>query len=263
MAMAAEGQTQVSGPPTWHPIHRYAYVTRPFEDVWTAVAGSPSMLLDESTGEGVKRLELRARLAGVHLARPVLVRVGGLVNRGDRAFLALAWWDQGQRNLFPVMEAVLELVPVDYRGWPITQIGLVGRYRPPFGAFGNAIDRVAGAQIVAESVTWFVEEVARRLAAALPAQEALEPPLGKETAPVDLEPWPHVFLPVDGLSHRVGGAAAARQRLASIPGVQHVEIDPIAAMAVVDYDPERCTPDDFVAVLDADADADTASVSPA
>jgi copper chaperone CopZ len=158
------------------------------------------------------------------------------------------------------MEAVLEQVPIDYRGCPITQIGLVGRYRPPFGAFGNAIDRAAGAQIVAESVTWFVEEVARRLEAALPAPEALEEALVEEAAAVDVElaPWPHVFLSVDGLSHRTGGAAAAREHLAAVPGVQHVEIDPIAAMALVDYDPERCTPDDFVAVLYADADADAA-----
>jgi len=261
MAMASEGHTQVSGAPTWHQIHRYAYVTRPFEDVWTAVAGNPSMLVDESVDGGVKRLQLHARVAGIDVARPVLVHVGGLVNRGDCAVLALTWWDQAWRNLFPMMEAVLELVPVDYRGWPITQVGLVGRYRPPFGEVGNAIDRVAGAQIVAESVAWFVGEVTRRLEAAVPAPEALEPPSGNEAAldDVDLAPWPHVFLPVDGLAHRAGGAAAVREHLAAVPGVQHVEIDPIAAMAVVDYDPERCTPDDFVAVLDAD-EAGTASV---
>jgi copper chaperone CopZ len=260
--MGAEGHTEESGPSTWHQIHRYAYVMRPYEDVWMSVAGSPSMLLDESAGDGLKRLQLHARLAGIDVARPVLVHVGGLVNRGDRAVLSLTWCDQGRRNLFPVMEAVLELVPVDYRGCPITQIGLVGRYRPPFGAFGNAIDRVAGSQIVAESVTWFVAGIARRLEAALPAPEAPEDPLGKEAAPLEIDlapPWPHVFLPVDGLSHRRGGAAAVREHLAAVSGVQHVEIDPIAAMAVVDYDPERCTPDDFVAVLDAD-DADTASV---
>jgi len=258
--MAARGHTQESGAPTWHQIHRYAYVARPFEEVWTAVAGTPSVLLDESADDGMMRSQLHARLAGLHLARPVLVRVGGFVNRGDRAVLALAWWDQGQRNLFPVMEAVLELVPVDYRGCPITQIGLIGRYHPPFGTLGNAIDRVAGAQIVAESVTWFVAEVVRRLEAALPAPEALEAALVEEIVPVDVDlaAWPHVFLPVEGLSHRIGGAAAAREHLAAVPGVHHVGIDPIAAMAVVDYDPERCNPDDFVAVLDADADADAA-----
>jgi len=218
------------------------------------------MLVDQSAGGGGKRLRLHARLAGIDVARPVLVDVGGLVNHGDRAVLGLTWWDQGRRNLFPVMEAVLELVPVDYRGWPVTQVGLVGRYRPPFGAFGNAIDCVAGAQIVAESVTWFVAEVARRLEAALPVPEALEAALVEEIVPVDVElaAWPHVFLPVEGLSHRIGGAAAAREHLAAVPGVHHVGIDPIAAMAVVDYDPERCNPDDFVAVLDADADADAA-----
>jgi copper chaperone CopZ len=260
--MGTEGHTLESGPSTWQQIHRYAYVTRPFEDVWTAVAASPSVLVDESTGDGLKRSQLHARLAGIDVTRPVLVHVGGLVNRGDRAVVAVTWWDEGRRNLFPVMEAVLEMVPVDYRGCPITQLGLVGRYRPPFGAFGNAIDRVAGSQVVAESVTWFVAEVARRLEATVPAPEGVEAPLIEATASVDddLAPWPHVFLPVDGLSHRTGGAAAARKHLAAVPGVQHVEIDPIAAMAVVDYDPGRCSPDDFVAVLEDDADADAASV---
>jgi hypothetical protein len=62
-----------------------------------------------------------------------------------------------------------------------------------------------------------------------------------------------VFLPVDGLACRSGGAVTTRRLLSSLPGVSAVELDPIAGIAAVDYDPERNTPEDLQNLLEADA----------
>jgi hypothetical protein len=62
-----------------------------------------------------------------------------------------------------------------------------------------------------------------------------------------------VFLPVDGLACRSGGAVTTRRLLSSLPGVSVVELDPIAGIAAVDYDPERNTPEDLRNLLEADA----------
>ena len=153
----------------WRQINHHVHVERAFEDVWPAIAADPALTLPDGVRNGgAGDLQLRVRLAGVEVSRPVTVHVGGVVVDDDRCRLALSWWDKGHRNLFPVLEAVLELAAADSDGRPNTRVGLVGRYRPPFGAFGSAVDLVAGAEIVAESVMRFVDGVARRIEAALP-----------------------------------------------------------------------------------------------
>jgi hypothetical protein len=239
--------------PGWRQIHRYAYIKRSYEDVWTAIAADHTRTVPGGVRcDGTGRLDLRVRLAGVEVTRPVTVRVGGLVVKDERSRLALSWWDKGHRNLFPVLEAVLELAPADFRGCRITQIGLVGRYRPPFGVFGSAVDRVAGFEIVAESVMKFVQDFAQRIEAGVPAVPA--PAAGDGPDDHDQTALGHrVFLPVDGLACRSGGAVTTRRLLSSLPGVSVVELDPIAGIAAVDYDPDRNTPEDLWNLLEADA----------
>lgn len=239
--------------PGWRQIHRYAYIKRPYEDVWTVIAADHTLTVPGGVRcDGTGRLDLRVRLAGVEVTRPVTVRVGGLVVKDERSRLALSWWDKGHRNLFPVLEAVLELAPADFRGCRITQIGLVGRYRPPFGVFGSAVDRVAGFEIVAESVMKFVQDFTQRIEAGVPAVPA--PAAGEGPDDHDQTALRHrVFLPVDGLACRSGGAVTTRRLLSSLPGVSAVELDPIAGIAAVDYDPERNTPEDLQNLLEADA----------
>ncbi len=101
----------------WHQIHRYAYVARPYDDVWAALAGDRTLALPDGIVDGgVPRLPLRVRLAGVEVTRPVIVTLGGLVVDGDRSRLSLSWFDKGRRNFFPVLEADLNLAPADFRG---------------------------------------------------------------------------------------------------------------------------------------------------
>jgi hypothetical protein len=227
----------------WHEIHRYAYSARRFDDLCPLLADGGARLFgaeDNSEGGG---FELRVSRAGVDVPRTVRVHVGGLIHLDHRAVVPLSWADFGHPRLFPVLKAVIELAPADYGRHSITQVGLLGRYRPPLGALGGAVDRIAGAEIVAESVTTFVADLAARFEAEL----ASVPASGDHEPSALEEGRRRIFLPVNGLCLRAGGAIDIRHRLALLPGVRTVEVDPLAAMALITYDPERCNVDDLAA----------------
>ena len=110
-------------------------VERPFEDVWARLAQSPAQILGrdgeaDGTGAGTA---LHARRAGVDVSRDVRLRFGGMVCDERRARLSPRWEDAHHPRLFPVFDAVLELAPLKSGRHQVTQIGVVGRYRPPFG----------------------------------------------------------------------------------------------------------------------------------
>jgi hypothetical protein len=239
----------------WREIHRYAYSARRFDDVWPLLADGGARLLGiEASSEG-GGFELRVNRAGIDVPRTVRVHVGGLVHLGDRALVPLSWADFGHPRLFPVLKAVIELAPADCGGHSITQVGLLGRYRPPLGALGEAVDRMAGGEIVAESVTTFVAGLAGRFDAELASTRDSMPAAAGDHEPHGVEDrCRRVFLPVSGIHLRAGGAIAIRLCLARFPGVRTVEVDPFAAMALVSYDPQRCNLDALAACAEDAAD---------
>lgn len=240
----------------WREIRHYAYVERPYEDVWPALAQAPERVLG---GDGTSPArpgvsELHVQRAGIDAFRTVRLRFGGLVCDEDRARLALHWEDARHPKLFPVLEAVLELAPLAAGRRHVTQVGLVGRYRPPFGAVGGVADRLAGEQFAAESVARFVEGVARRLedmVEAGPPDPEEEP---ADPGPVDTDPalLRRVLLPLERLEDRPGGAAGVRRYLAGKPGVVRAQVDAVAGIAEIVYDPELCHPGRILADLEDD-----------
>lgn len=226
----------------WRQICHYAYIERPFDEVWTLLARSPAEVLGaETETPGVPEASLHARRAGMEMSRDVRLRFGGLVCDEHRARLSLRWEDAHHPGLFPVLEAVVELAPLKGGRQQITQIGVVGHYRPPFGVIGAVADRLAGEAVAAESVSRFVEELARRLegliaepAAAGKDPRLIQPPVGPGLR--------RVFIPVDRLDDRPGGAACVGRYLESAPGVVRAEVHPLAGMAAIEFDPELCNP---------------------
>ncbi|HUG81330.1 MAG TPA: hypothetical protein VML01_06690, partial [Bryobacterales bacterium] len=67
-------------------------------------------------------------------------------------------------HLFPLMNAVLAVYPLTGTE---TQLDFQGLYQPPLGAFGKAVDAVAGHRIAEVSVHRFVNDVAEHLRKAL------------------------------------------------------------------------------------------------
>jgi len=149
----------------WRPIQRQVIVTRPFDDVWPVMAARPAGVLGaRPAGDDGPGLEVRVRRLGGDAERTVLLHLGGFVQLGDRAVLPLSWADFGQEDVFPVLNAVLELGSGDDPA--TTRVVLVGRYRPPLGAVGRTVDCPGGAEVVAESVTTFLTDLAGRLESA-------------------------------------------------------------------------------------------------
>ena len=240
--MANAGPREDHRPTGWREIRHYAYVERPFDDVWALLARSPAEVLGGgSEVSGTPETSLSVKRAGVEMSRDVRLRFGGFVCDQHRARLSLQWEDAHHPRLFPVLAAVLELAPLRGGRRQITQIGVVGRYRPPFGAIGGLADRLAGEDVAIDSVARFVEDLARRVEAVIP-----EPPVVEEDPAVSRPPADtrlrRVFMPVDQLDDWPGGAAGVGRYLDAAPGVVRAEVHPLAGMATIEFNPELCDP---------------------
>jgi len=231
-------------------IERYAYVERDYDDVWPWLAGHLSAIGDPLE-DGGRSVELRVAPGGMHLSRPVRLRVSGMVC-GDRvARAALGWADVDHPRVFPRLDAVLEVRRVTHDGAPFTQLGFLARYRPPLGPLGAIGDRLLGAEIVDASLTTFLDELAEAV-----ADHVIAPSLAGENGragdrPAQSDPdTRRLLLMVQGLAIRPGGAAGACDTLRALPGVVHVSLDPWNGLAAVDHDPARCDLEQMTAALD-------------
>lgn len=244
------GAAATSAERGWRHIERYAYVERPYEDVWAWLAGHLSTLGEPLPGGG-RAVEFRIRPAGLEVSRPVRLHVGGLVCGEDRARAELGWVDAGHPHLFPQLEAVLEVAPVPNDDAPFTQVGIRARYRPPLGPLGAVGDRLVGAEVADATLTLFLEELTDAVADNVVAPSLRPCPEDPGFAPPHDDPGVRrVLLTVDGLGARPGGAVGVRDALAVLPGIVHISVNPFAGLVSVDHDPARCSFDRMVEVLE-------------
>jgi hypothetical protein len=101
-------------------------------------------------------------MAGFNIGREVLVEVGQPQDKGYAVFIPLKWRAASQEDLFPSMHAELEVTALSDRP-PWTQIGILGRYRPPFGVFGAIGDAMLGHRLAEATVRHFIIDLAARL----------------------------------------------------------------------------------------------------
>jgi hypothetical protein len=239
----------------WREIHYYAYVERPFDELWPLLATQPNNVLGD--GRAVPRgrgtSELHVHLGGVEVARNVAMQFGELIWDDDRAGLSVHCRAARHPGMFPLLEARFELASLPSGRRHLTQVGLVGRYRPPLGVLGDIADRLGGSGIAVESIRRFVEDVARRLEAVFTPPKSDEdertPDVTREPGGPELK---KILLMVERLATRPGGAVGAARRLAATPGVVRVDIDPDTTLAEVHYNPARCQARDLVAELEDD-----------
>lgn len=146
-------------PERWRTLHEFAEVARPFRDVRRYLAGAP---------ECVSAGSAQARVAGLDLDRDIRMAVGDIQIGPHTARVPIHWEDRRHPGMFPLLEATLEFAPVAGR-YPITQIGFLGRYRPPLGPLGTLGDSLAGSRVVLESVVAFLTDLVARLEQAIPS----------------------------------------------------------------------------------------------
>jgi hypothetical protein len=101
------------------------------------------------------------------LSKAVSVHVSSVRVRGESFVAQLRWSASGPTELFPVMEADLEIAPM---GTHQSQLGFSGSYDPPLGSFGRQLDRLLLHQLAEATV----RAMLRQLVAALVVEPAPE-----------------------------------------------------------------------------------------
>lgn len=155
-------------------LHCYEYVNVEYDKVKDAFVRDALGIFQRATASAASRANelastLRVGVGALEVGADVKIVVRAVHEResslGDRKTeLELAWTAKTAAGLFPSMEATLSLYPLSGHE---TQLELDGRYRPPLGVVGNAIDAVIGHRLAQASVLRFVQDVAARVNAEL------------------------------------------------------------------------------------------------
>jgi hypothetical protein len=97
--------------------------------------------------------------------RHVQVELREPVRVAGKTILPLTWRASRHESLFPALEADLEVAPL---GGGNSQLAMTGRYTPPLGPVGRAVDKALLHRVAEATVRDFVERAANRLRAAVP-----------------------------------------------------------------------------------------------
>jgi len=151
-------------------IRCYDYVNHPYGRVRDALSGDAGQLFAAATRAASSRAEsvaaqLRVNVAGLEVAKDIAITVrdpeeargadGAPVTK-----LALEWEAADSPRLFPFMRADLSIYPLTATE---TQLDFAGRYEPPLGPLGTAMNAMVGHRIAEASVHRFLQDVARHL----------------------------------------------------------------------------------------------------
>jgi len=225
----------------WKELCRYTYVQRRYEEVWPWLAHHV-WNSGEVLPNGGRSIPLRVRPAGVDVSRPLRLKLGGVVTRNGHTSMTIHGVDAAHPHLFPELDGDLEVAPVPNTGLPFTQIGVVARYRPPLGALGAVGDRLIGREVADAALTAFLDDLAEAAERELdPPGPLLGPAASPSSPPAEGADVSRVFVTIDGLGVRPGGAVGAAGALRAIPGVVAVSIEPWSGLTAVDYQPSVCT----------------------
>jgi hypothetical protein len=94
------------------------------------------------------------------VAKGVEIELGKPYRVPSKTILPLTWTATGPEALFPALEADLEIAAL---GAERTQLSISGRYRPPLGLLGRALDRALLHRVAEATVKEFVDAVGRAL----------------------------------------------------------------------------------------------------
>jgi hypothetical protein len=149
-------------------IRSFDYVNSPYERVRAALTRDAPAVFRAATQAAAGRTHsvasaLRVEIAGIQLAKEIEIAVKELKPKTTGASLTrlkLDWKAAKAPGLFPMMKAELALYPLTATE---TQLDFSGRYEPPLGWLGTAVNAVVGHRIAEASVHRFVGEVAHYL----------------------------------------------------------------------------------------------------
>jgi hypothetical protein len=151
-------------------IRSYDYVNLPYAQVRAGLVADPTAVFRAATRAAAARGrsiagELRLTVAGVDVAAEIVFSIGTITDETGGPFgrttrIPVSWEAAAHPQWFPLMDGVLSLYPLTATE---TQLDFLGRYDPPLGVVGEAIDALAGHRIAEASVHRFIADVARYL----------------------------------------------------------------------------------------------------
>ncbi|MDH3492501.1 MAG: hypothetical protein OEM82_03045 [Acidobacteriota bacterium] len=152
-------------------IRVYDYVNHPYDEVRKALAGDTVAVFQNATKVAAKRAEtvaseLHVKLAGIEVGTEIDISVNSVEDlpkepmKSPMTRIELQWEAAKLPRLFPFMKAELTVYPLTATE---TQLNLEGKYEPPLGLIGGALDAVAGHRIAEASVHQFIKDVAAYL----------------------------------------------------------------------------------------------------
>jgi hypothetical protein len=146
-------------------------VNHPYERVREALARDALTVFQSATKAAASRAqsiaaELHVDLGVVGIKTDVRIAVKHVTEKAAHGMsppatrLRLEWEAATMPRLFPLMKAELAIYPLTATE---TQLDFSGRYEPPFGAAGEALNAVVGHRIAEVSVHRFIGDVAAYL----------------------------------------------------------------------------------------------------
>jgi len=152
-------------------IRTYDYVNHPYSRVRDVLVADPAAVLRAATTAAASRAEsvaaeLRVDVGGVQVGAEITTSIGEIEESGGVAGsspvtrIAIEWQAARRPHLFPLMSAVLSVYPLTATE---TQLDFLGRYEPPLGLLGDALDAMVGHRIAEASVHRFIGDVAHYL----------------------------------------------------------------------------------------------------
>ena len=158
-------------------IRCYDYVNHPYGQVRDALKRDVPRVFQSATKAAASRAEsvaaeLHVDLGGVGVKADIRISIKNVEEKVADAIstpstkLLLEWEAATAPGLFPLMNAELSIYPLTSTE---TQLDFWGLYDPPLGAFGKAVNAIAGHRIAEASVHRFINEVAEYLRQALAA----------------------------------------------------------------------------------------------
>ena len=148
-------------------IVQFRWCHLPYKVVHDLLRTDPARLIAPAVHAGALHgsevvATFEVELAGIDVGARVVVEVGELEEQEPVATLRipLNWRAVDHTGLFPIMEAVLEVYPVDEER---TQLGFDGHYQPPLGPLGAALDHVVLHRVAEATVGHFLDGVVEEL----------------------------------------------------------------------------------------------------
>lgn len=152
-------------------IRAFDYVNHPYDRVREALASDALEIFKSATRAAASRAHsvaagLHVNIGGIKVGAEIALSITGTdeetgeIHAERMLRVGLEWEAAKAPRLFPLMRGQLAAYPLSGTE---TQLDFTGRYDPPLGPLGTALDAVVGHRIAEASVHRFVTDVAEYL----------------------------------------------------------------------------------------------------